>query len=82
MSLPETLCVVQCSSLLEMLCVELCVSLSLLRNLIVTLGDLDFFMCWKAFHIIHEIIAKPYQNFSLWKILIVLYLIIRTDRVA
>ena len=82
MSLPETLCVVQCSSLLEMLCVELCVSLSLLRNLLVTLGDLDFFMCWKAFHIIHEIIAKPYQNFSLWKILIVLYLIIRTDRVA
>ena len=82
MSLPETLCVVQCSSLLEMLCVELCVSLSLLRNLIVTLGNLDFFMCWKAFHIIHEIIAKPYQNFSLWKILIVLYLIIRTDRVA
>ena len=82
MSLPETLCVVQCSSLLEMLCVELCVSLSLLRNLIVTLGNLDFFMCWKAFHIIHEIIAKPYQNFSLWKILIVLYVIIRTDRVA
>ena len=82
MSLPETLCVVQCSSLLEMLCVELCVSLSLLRNLLVTLGNLDFFMCWKAFHIIHEIIAKPYQNFSLWKILIVLYVIIRTDRVA
>ena len=82
MSLPETLCVVQCSSLLEMLCVELCVSLSLLRNLLVTLGNLDFFMCWKAFHIIHEIIAKPYQNFSLWKILIVSYLIIRIDRVA
>ena len=82
MSLPETLCVMQCSSLLDMLCVELCVSLSLLRNLLVTLGNLDFFMCWKAFHIIHEIIAKPYQNFSLWKILIVLYVIIRTDRVA
>ena len=82
MSLPETLFVVQCSSLLEMLCVELCVSLSLLRNLLVTLGNLDFFMCWKAFHIIHEIIAKPYQNFSLWKILIVSYLIIRIDRVA
>ena len=69
-------------SLSEMLCVELCVSLSLLRNLIVTLGNLDFFMCWKAFHIIYEIIVKPYQNFSLLKILIVIYLIIRTDRVA
>ena len=82
MSLPETLCVVQCSSLLEMLCVELCVSLSLLRNLLVTLGNLDYFMCWKAFHIIHEIIAKPYQNLSLLKILIDFCLIIQTDRVA
>ena len=81
-SLPETLCVVQCVSLLEMLYVMLGVSLSLLSNLLVTLGNFDYFMCWKAFHIIHEIIAKPYQNFSLWKILIVLYLIIRTDRVA
>ena len=82
MSLPETLCVVQCSSLLEMLCVELCVSLSLLRNLLVTLGNLDYFMCQKAFHIIHEIIAKPYQNLSILKILIVFCLNIRTDRVA
>ena len=68
--------------LCELLWEMLCMTLSLLRNLLVTLGHLDFFMCWKAFHIIHEIIAKPYQNFSLWKILIVLYLIIRTDRVA
>ena len=78
----EMLCVVLCVNLLEMLCVVLCVSLSLLRNLLVTLGNLDYFMCWKAFHIIHEIIAKPYQNLSLLKILIVFCLIIRTDRVA
>ena len=66
-SLPETLCVVQCVSLLEMLYVMLGVSLSLLSNLLVTLGNFNYFMCWKAFHIIHEIIAKPYQNLSLLK---------------
>ena len=65
--LPETLCVVQCVSLLEMLYVMLGVSLSLLSNLLVTLGNFNYFMCWKAFHIIHEIIAKPYQNLSLLK---------------
>ena len=81
-SLPENLCVVQCMSLFEILCVTLCVSLSLLRNLLVTLGNLDYFMCQKAFHIIYEIIAKPYQNLSILKILIVFCLNIRTDRVA
>ena len=81
-SLPETLCVVQCVSLLEMLYVMLGVSLSLLRNLLVTLGNLDYFMCQKAFHTIYEIIAKPYQNLSILKILIVFCLNIRTDRVA
>ena len=81
-SLPETLCVVQCVSLLEMLYVMLGVSLSLLSNLLVTLGNFNYFMCWKAFHIIHEIIAKPYQNLSLLKILIEFCLIIQTDRVA
>ena len=78
----EMLCVVLCVNLLEMLCVVLCVSLSLLRNLLVTLGNLDYFMCQKAFHIIHEIIAKPYQNLSILNILIVFCLNIRTDRVA
>ena len=81
-NIPETLCVVQCVSLFEILCVTLCVSLSLLRNLLVTLGNLDYFMCQKAFHIIYEIIAKPYQNLSILKILIVFCLNIRTDRVA
>ena len=66
-SLPETLCVVQCVSLFEILCVMLFVSLSLHRNLLVTLGNLEYFICQKAFHIIHEIIAKPYQNLSLLK---------------
>ena len=78
----EMLCVVLCVNLLEMLCVVLCVSLSLLRNLLVTLGNLDYFMCLKAFHYNHEIIAKPYQNLSILKILIVFCLNIRTDRVA
>ena len=81
-NIPEMLCVVQCVSLFVILYVTLCVSLSLLRNLLVTLGNLDYFMCLKAFHYNHEIIAKPYQNLSLLKILIVFCLIIRTDRVA
>ena len=65
-----------------MLYVMLGVSLSLLSNLLVTLGNLDYFMCQKAFHINHEIIAKPYQNLSLLKILIEFCLIIQTNRVA
>ena len=80
--LSEMLCVALCVSSLETLCVVLCVSLSLLRNLLVTLGNLDYFMCLKAFHYNHEIIAKPYQNVSLLKILIEFCLIIQTDRVA
>ena len=77
-SLSEMLCV----SLMEILCVTLCMILSLFRNLLVTLGNLDYFMCLKAFHYNHEIIAKPYQNLSILKILIVFCLNIRTDRVA
>ena len=70
------LCVVLCVSLLdkvcvrvrlcellwEMLCVMLCMTLSLLRILLVTFGKWEYFMCWKAFHISHKLIANPYKN--------------------
>ena len=48
--------------LCELLWEMLCMTLSLLRNLLVTFGNLYYFMCWTAFHINYKLIAKPYQN--------------------
>ena len=69
-NLSEMLCVVLCVSLSDKVCVMLCellwemlcMTLSLLRNLLVTFGNLYYFMCWTAFHINYKLIAKPYQN--------------------